>query len=118
MNEFDTQNAELFGIIHQNRQCHPGGERMILMNEGQALDLIRKANRKDKPMDADFSQIPTDSEFATRQQLVSRVGTFLCRTLPAAVLLTGAGEGWMNPYFAGICAVPFMLWAVAGWLNK
>lgn len=119
MSEFEFQNPEaFFGIVHQNRDCHPGGERMVLMNYAQARQLEERAQRAEKAVDTNFVQLQPDDEFTARQKVVARVGGSVCRAIPAAVLLIGAGEGLVNLYFSGVCAVPFLFWAVAHWLNK
>lgn len=114
MSDFEKQNDEAFGMIRQNRECHPGGEPVILMNASQARQLVAQANRKEA-MDASFAQIQDDPLTVRRDNLI-RAGKTILKALPALIFMTGASEGLMNLHFAAGLSIPCLLCAVGYWL--
>ena len=41
MSEFEKQDKGLIEMVRSNKNCHPGGERVVLASEGQFIDLIQ-----------------------------------------------------------------------------
>ena len=41
MSEFEKQDQGLIEMVRSNKNCHPGGERVVLASEGQCIDLIQ-----------------------------------------------------------------------------
>ena len=107
--EFIPGDNDCLGMVNRNRNCHPGGEPMILMKKSQAMALMLKASRK-QPREKE-SQQPE----VTRQQLILQ----LCHGLiPVCIGLTwvlGAIEGLADPAFTSIVAGTCGLWGVVEW---
>lgn len=105
-------------MVNRNRILHPGGERVFLVKERELRQLEESARRSErKVINANFETIQ-DEEYMAREANVQHVGGALLRAAPGIICLIGAGEGLMNLYFAGVVAVPFLVWAAAHWLNK
>lgn len=108
MSEFERQDLDCIDMVKKNRECHPGGEPMILMPKQQAMALVLKAGEK-KP------RAETEEPEVTRQQLILQL---LHGLIPVTIGLTwvlGAIEGLADPAFTSIVAGACGLWGCVEW---
>lgn len=80
MSEFEQMNEEAFGMIRQNRDCHPGGVPVRLVTDSKWSDLVNALeNEKRKFRDADSQR--KKAEFDLR----------MMKTVRAVYLIGSAG---------------------------
>lgn len=107
MSEFESQNAELFGMIER-------GQRL----PRKPVHFIPEAEyERYKAMDAQYTPVKEDP-MTDRQKRLIRAAKSIAWTIPAVTFFVGTSEGLMNLYFAGVLAVPFLFLAVGCWLSK
>lgn len=108
MSEFERQDMDCIDMVRKNRECHPGGEPMILMPKAEAAALVKR--NKVEPEEKIF-----EKPEVTRQQLILQ----LCHGLiPVTVGITwalGAWEGLADPAFACIITGVCLLWGCVEW---
>ena len=105
--EFIPGDNDCIAMVAKNRECHPGGEPMILMRKSQAMALLMKKPAKPR-------QEPEEPEI-TREQLILQL---LHGLIPVAIGLAwvlGAMEGLADPAFTSIVAGACMLWGCVEW---
>lgn len=107
MNEFERQDMDCIEMVRKNRECHPGGEPMILMSKAEAMALMMKKAPKPR-------QEPEQPE-VTRQQLILQLAHGLIPVTIGLAWVLGAMEGLANPAFTSIVAGICMLWGCVEW---
>lgn len=98
--EYIPGDNDCITMTRQNRNCHPGGEKLILMNQEQARELVEKASQK-RPM---------TKEEALMQLIHVLAPVFICATW-----ILGAMEGLADPVFTGVVTAVCILWAVVNY---
>ena len=114
MSNFEYQDAddEVIGMVNEARRGRPTVKGYFFPEE-EARRAMVAMNTMETPVET-----VEPSAYNDRQKNLIRATGCVVRTIPAVTFFIGASEGLMNLYFAGACAVPFLLWAVVHWLNN
>lgn len=98
-----------FDMVHRNRACRPGGEKLVLMKESQVMALLKKASGV-RPK----RQEPVEQEI-TREQLILQLAHGLVPVCIGLTWILGAFEGLADPAFTCVVAGVCGLWGCVNW---
>lgn len=105
--EFIPGDNDCITMVKQNRECHPGGEPLILMRKSQAMALLMKKSPKPQ-------QEPEEPEI-TRQQLILQLCHGLIPVTIGLAWVLGAMEGLADPAFTSIITGACVFWGCVEW---
>lgn len=107
--EFITGDNDCIDMVSRNRAVHPGGEKLVLMNEAQAMALLKRASGI-RPVRHEPAE-----PAVTREQLFFQLAHGLAPLFIGLTWVLGAMEGLANPAFTAIVAGVCGLWACVEW---
>ena len=108
MSDFERQDYDCIEMVRKNRECHPGGEPVILMAKKEAAALVMKAGEKNHERMEEEPQI-------TRQQLILQLAHGLAPVCIGMAWVLGAFEGLADPAFTSVIAGVCLLWGCVEW---
>ena len=107
--EYITGDNDCIGMVSRNRHCHPGGEKLVLMNEAQAMALLKKASgirpKRQEPVQAEV----------TKEQLILQLAHGIVPVFIGMTWVLGAVEGLADPLFTCFVAGISVLWGCVEW---
>ena len=105
MSDFERQDLDCIDMVRKNRECHPGGEPVILMPKAEAMELVLKARSNRQEEDTQV----------TRNQMILQLAHGLAPVCIGMAWVLGAFEGLADPAFTSVIAGVCLLWGCVEW---